>query len=84
MSVVAHIVLVMSVLSFPDVTLVALGEELSRVTRHDGEVLGYVERFEAREGLRYRAKRYSPTQRRFMMMGEFWSRDDAVETFRAS
>jgi hypothetical protein len=84
MSVVAPNLHVMSVLTFPDVTLVALGEELSRVTRPDGEVLGYVERFSAQEGLRYRAKRYSPTQRRFMVMGEFWNRDDAVETFRAS
>lgn len=74
----------MSVLSLADVTLVTLGEELWRVTKHDGEVLGYVERFRVREGLRYRAKRYLPMQRRFMVMGEFWSRDDAVETFRPS
>ncbi len=63
--------------------VVQLHDALWRITRVDGEVLGYVERFPVRDGVRYRAKRFLPRQRRFLVDGEFWSMDDAVEIFRA-
>ncbi|MET4781437.1 hypothetical protein [Glaciihabitans sp. UYNi722] len=68
----------------PDLALVQLHDELWRVTRPDGDVLGYIEQFRVREGLRYRAKRLLVLQRRFIVMGEFWSIDDAIECFRPS
>jgi hypothetical protein len=52
-----------------------------RVTRPSGDVLGYVEQFRVRAGLRFRAKRFIARQRRFVEMGEFWSMDDAVDCF---
>jgi len=60
-----------------------LHDALWRITRSDGGVLGYVERVTAPGGHRYRAKRFLPRQRRFLVDGEFWSMDDAVECFRA-
>ncbi len=68
-------------LSRPGLQLVQLHDELWRVTRPSGEVLGYVERFGVRAGLRFRAKRFIVRQRRFVEMGEFWSMDDAVDCF---
>jgi hypothetical protein len=66
------------------IQLTQLHDQLWRVTRPDGDVLGYVEQFDVREGQRYRAKRLIARQRRFIVMGEFWSVDDAIECFRAS
>lgn len=63
-------------------TLVQLHDDLARVTRSNGEVLGYVERFAHEKGERYRAKRFLPRQRRFVEIGEFWSRADATDCFR--
>lgn len=63
--------------------VVQLHDALWRITRPDGEVLGYVERFTVRDGARYRAKRFLARQHRFLVDGEFWSMDDAVECFRA-
>ena len=68
-------------LTRPGLHLVPLHDELWRVTRPSGEVLGYVERFGVRAGLRFRAKRFIVRQRRFVEMGEFWSMDDAVDCF---
>jgi hypothetical protein len=65
----------------PGLHLVQLHDELWRVTRPSGEVLGYVERFGVRAGPRFRAKRFIVRQRRFVEMGEFWSMDDAVDCF---
>lgn len=64
------------------IRMTRLHDELWRVTKAEGEVLGYVERFAVHDGLRYRAKRLIPRQRRFIVMGEFWSVDDAIEVFR--
>lgn len=64
------------------VTLVELGEALWRVTRPEGEVLGYVEAFETPVGPKYRAKRMLALQRRFVPIGEFWVMNDAVDCFR--
>jgi hypothetical protein len=61
--------------------LVRVHDDLWRITRTDGDVLGYVERFEVRDGLRYRAKRYIARQSRFVSMGEFWGFDSAVDCF---
>lgn len=64
------------------ITLIELGDALWRVTRPDGEVLGYVETFETAAGTRYRVKRMLVTQRRFVPIGEFWAMDDALDCFR--
>ena len=68
----------------PGLAAVQLNDALWRITRPDGEVLGYIERFAVREGERFRAKRFLPRQRRFLVDGEFWSMDDAIECFRAA
>ena len=65
----------------PGLHLVQLHDELWRVTRPSGDVLGYVEQFRVRAGLRFRAKRFITRQRRFVEMGEFWSMDDAIDCF---
>ncbi|WP_425552915.1 hypothetical protein [Frondihabitans peucedani] len=62
--------------------LVQLHDDLARVTLPSGEVLGYVERFDDPRGERFRAKRFLPRQRRFVEIGEFWSRADATDCFR--
>lgn len=65
----------------PGVTLVQLHNELWRVTRSTGEVLGYIERFTEAQGERFRAKRLLVRQRRFIVIGEFWAIDDAIDCF---
>ncbi|WP_403024330.1 hypothetical protein [Salinibacterium sp. GXW1014] len=65
-------------------TLVPLRGGLWRVTRSDGEVLGYVERYQDPQGERYRAKRVSSSLRRFISLGEFWRMDDALACFGAA
>ncbi|MFP7759996.1 hypothetical protein [Marisediminicola sp. LYQ134] len=62
--------------------VVQLHDELWRVTTADGDVLGYVERFTAPAGQRFRAKRFLARQRRFMVDGEFWAMNDALACFR--
>ena len=64
------------------IALVELGDALWRVTRPDGDVLGYVESFPTAAGPRYRAKRMLTSQRRFVPIGEFWVMNDAVDCFR--
>ncbi len=63
------------------IALVQLHNELWRVTRPAGEVLGYVERFMSAEGARFRAKRLLVTERRFVVIGEFWAFDEAIDCF---
>jgi hypothetical protein len=65
----------------PGVALVQLHNELWRVTRPSGEVLGYIERFGTSEGMRFRAKRLLVQQRRFIVVGEFWGIDEALDCF---
>jgi hypothetical protein len=65
----------------PGITLVQLHNELWRVTRSTGDVLGYIERFSEAEGERYRAKRLLVRQRRFIVIGEFWAINDAIDCF---
>lgn len=64
------------------IAVVQLHEELWRVTRPDGDVLGYVEQLQERDGTRFRAKRLLVRQRRFVSIGEFWTMDDALDCFR--
>lgn len=64
------------------INLVQLHDDLWRVTRADGDVLGYVEGFDDPRGRRFRSKRLIALQRRFIELGEFWSFDDAVECLR--
>lgn len=64
------------------INLVQLHDELWRVTRADGAVLGYVESFLDPQGRRYRSKRLIVLQRRFLPIGEFWSFEDAVDCLR--
>jgi hypothetical protein len=65
----------------PGITLVRLHNELWRVTRATGDVLGYIERFTEEQGERFRAKRLLVQQRRFVVTGEFWGIDDAIDCF---
>ena len=66
------------------IALVQLHDSLWRVTRNSGEVLGYIDSFGDRGGVRYRAKRMFTAQRPSLPLGEFWSLDDAVDCFRFS
>jgi hypothetical protein len=72
------------------IVLVQLHDELWRVTRRSGEVLGYIESFteagsSANSGdRRFRAKRMFSSRRPSMPLGEFWSIDDAIDCFRFS
>jgi len=65
----------------PGITLVQLHNELWRVTRSTGEVLGYIERFVESRGERFRSKRMLVQQRRFIVTGEFWSINEAIDSF---
>ncbi|MEP6478514.1 MAG: hypothetical protein ABJB03_03920 [Rhodoglobus sp.] len=66
----------------PGISMIQLHDDLWRVTRPDGEVLGYIERRGEPAGHRFRAKRMLQRQRRFLPVGDFWSIDDAVDCFR--
>ena len=69
-------------LSRTGVNVVQLRDDLWRVTRTDGEVLGYVDRTGPASGERFRARRMLRRQGRFLAVGEFWRFDDAMECFR--
>jgi hypothetical protein len=64
------------------VNIVQLGNDLWRIVKADGEVIGYVERKDTAAGSRYTAKRMLSRQRRFLPIGDFWTVDDALECFR--
>jgi hypothetical protein len=66
------------------ISLVQLHDELWRVTRRTGEVLGYIESFVDSGSRRFRAKRMFSSRRPSMPLGEFWSIDDAIDCFRFS
>ncbi|MFM9877334.1 MAG: hypothetical protein ACKVOG_05730 [Rhodoglobus sp.] len=61
---------------------VQLNDDLWRMTRPTGEVLGYVHRVETPAGPKFVAKRMLPRQRRFLAVGEFWTVDAAMDCFR--
>ena len=64
------------------IATIKLNDDLWRVTRPAGEVLGYVERTDTPAGHRFLAKRMLQRQRRFLPVGEFWTVDDALDCFR--
>lgn len=64
------------------IVTVQLNDDLWRITRPDGEVLGYVHRWASAAGTRYQAKRMLQRQRRFLPLGDFWTIDDALDIFR--
>ena len=64
------------------VATIQLHDDLWRITRPDGEVLGYVERRSTPSGPRFQAKRMLQRQRRFLAVGEFWEFDAAMDCFR--
>ncbi|MEO7122784.1 MAG: hypothetical protein ABI400_06630 [Lacisediminihabitans sp.] len=66
----------------PGIAMLRVHDELWRLTRPDGDVLGYIERFDDPRGDRFRAKRLNAMRRRFLVLGEFWSIDDAIDCFR--
>jgi hypothetical protein len=66
------------------IALVQLHNELWRVTRRSGEVLGYIESFDESGAPRFRAKRMFSSRRQSLPLGEFWSMDDAIDCFRFS
>ncbi|PZE25620.1 MULTISPECIES: hypothetical protein [unclassified Curtobacterium] len=57
-------------------------EDLSRVTRANGEIVGYVDRVEVAGAPAYRARRYVPAERRFVALPTVWDPDDAVDCLR--
>jgi hypothetical protein len=59
--------------------LVPLHGGLTRVLRHDGGVIGYVETIDDGAGGRFRAKRLAPRAAGFRVIGEFWTADDALD-----
>jgi hypothetical protein len=63
------------------VALVQLHNQLWRVTRPSGEVLGYIELFTQNGSDRYRAKRMMTVQRNFIAVGEFWTMHEAIDCF---
>ncbi len=66
----------------PGLATVLVHDALWRITRRDGEVLGYVERVDNPRGERFKAKRLDTLRRRFLLLGEFWSIDDAIDCLR--
>jgi hypothetical protein len=68
----------------PGILLVQANDDLWRVTRTAGDVLGYIERFVDGGTDRFRAKRLMVLKKQFHSIGEFWSIDDAIDCFRFS
>ena len=66
------------------ITVIQLHDDLWRITRPSGEVLGYLERFIERGEFKFRAKRMLVRQQRFVAIGEFWRMDDALDCFGPS
>jgi hypothetical protein len=69
----------------PGITVLALHGRLSRVTRNDGAVLGYVEllpSLSSDDEHPFLAKRLRPRAQGFLEVGRFWTADDAVDALR--
>lgn len=70
----------------PGITILALHGRLTRVTRHDGAVLGYIELLDpapSNEHQPFLAKRLRPRAQGFLEVGRFWSADEAVDALRS-
>lgn len=72
------------VATHPNLTILALHGRLTRVTRRDGAVLGYVELMEpaSNEDRPFLAKRLRPRAQGFLEVGRFWSADEAVDALQ--
>lgn len=57
-------------------------DDLSRVMRDDGSIVGYIDRIDVAGGPAFRARRYISAERRFVELPTVWSADDAVDTLR--
>lgn len=68
--------------SFPGIAVVPLANGSWRVTRRDGTLVGNVEPVAEEAGTRYRAKRFTPRDRGFRPIGEFWTPAEAVDALR--
>ncbi|MCU1406551.1 MAG: hypothetical protein JWQ43_2854 [Glaciihabitans sp.] len=66
----------------PGIALVDLSNTLRRVTRHSGEVLGYIETVASHGDEFYRARRLLSHQSTSLPLGDFWRLDDAIDCFR--
>ncbi|QWS32347.1 hypothetical protein AABM26_07035 [Curtobacterium aetherium] len=65
-----------------DLRILDVRDDLSRVTRANGEIVGYVDRVDVAGGTAYRARRYVAAERRFVELPNVWDADDAVDTLR--
>uniref|UniRef100_A0A942SYQ7 Uncharacterized protein n=1 Tax=Neobacillus citreus TaxID=2833578 RepID=A0A942SYQ7_9BACI len=65
-----------------DLRILDVRDDLSRITRANGEIVGYVDRVDVAGGTAYRARRYVATERRFVELPDVWSADDAVDCLR--
>jgi hypothetical protein len=63
-------------------TLVRAGAALWRVVGRGGTVIGHLRVVEHPLGTRYRAERLQAATARFLVVGEFWSADEAVASLR--
>jgi hypothetical protein len=57
-------------------------DDLSRISRANGEIVGYVDRIDIAGGPAYRARRYVVAERRFVPLPTVWNADDAVDMLR--
>jgi hypothetical protein len=65
------------------VQMVALAGGVWRIISTRGaEMLGHLEAVDDERGRRYRAKRFVVRERRFRVIGEFWTATDAVDAVR--
>lgn len=57
-------------------------DDLSRISRANGEIVGYIDRIDVAGGPAYRARRYVAAERRFVALPNVWNADDAVDMLR--
>ncbi|MFJ3381344.1 hypothetical protein ACIPJ2_13140 [Curtobacterium sp. NPDC090217] len=65
-----------------DLRVLDVRDDLSRVTRSNGEIVGYVDRVDVAGDTAFRARRYIAAERRFVELPNVWSVDDAVDCLR--
>jgi hypothetical protein len=63
----------------PRVSVVPVGDARWRITRRDGEILGYVDHSPEVDGHPFHARRMQVVQRRFIPVGDFWTLQDAID-----
>lgn len=57
-------------------------DDLSRISRANGEIVGYVDRIDVAGGPAFRARRFVAAERRFVPLPTVWNADDAVDMLR--